>query len=45
MVDYAVMLLNMNKFYFDNESIDRDMSYKKYKLKDLHYIKFDQENH
>ena len=26
----------MNKFYFANERIDNDMSYKKYKLKELH---------
>ena len=25
----------MNKFYFANEGIDRDMSYKKYKLNEL----------
>ena len=31
----------MNEF---NEGIDRDTSYKNYKLKELHYIKFDKEN-
>ena len=35
----------MNKFYFANEEVDMDMSYKKYKLKELHKIKFDKESH
>ena len=31
-------------FYFANEGIDRDMSYKKCTLKELRQIKFDKEN-
>ena len=35
----------MNTFYFANEGIDRDMSYKKCKMNELHQVKFDYENH
>ena len=31
----------MNKSYFANEGIDRDMTYKKYKLNELQWIKLD----